>query len=283
MTTKPIETIFVDDRKELYQPLMASEWAEKTLDARTATPRISRLVGDFLVDWRSISMTAAMPATIVDLVISFAQGYTNSHTPDSSIVKYGQHALHGLRLVVPELTADPVLQRKIQEHLVDLLFKMRDVEENVQLEYPADELWRGYLTVPQFQMMLWSSQRVAFSAYYNAYENLLVRFAKTAAGLDSLRVTNKSEFNKCLREQFGDDGRDKCWTNDKVNLFRVVRHSLSHAGGRLTDDLAKLKHGLHLIDGKIQITPVENHAVVRTLQSCVDVLIEKASIHQAFQ
>ena len=199
MKTKPIETIFVDDRRELYQPLIASEWAEQTLDSRNATPKIATIIGDFLVEWRSISMTAAMPAAIVDMVISFAHGYSNSHTPDSSIAKFGQHALHGLRLVVPDLTTDPVLQRKIQEHLVDLLIKMRDVEENTQLEFPADELWRGYLTTPQFKMMLWSSQRVAFSAYYNAYENLLVRFVKTAAGLDSLRVNKKSEFNKCLQ------------------------------------------------------------------------------------
>ena len=131
--------------------------------------------------------------------------------------------------------------------------------------------------------MLWSSQRVAFSAYYNAYENLLVRLAKTAAGLDSLRVTNKSDFNKCLREQFGDDGRDTCWTNSRINLFRLIRHSLSHAGGRLTDDLAKIKHNLHLIDGKIQITPVENILIVKTLQPCVDFLIERVSMHDAFR
>ena len=283
MRTKPIETIFVDDRRELYQPAIASEWAEKTLDARNAAPKVAQVISDFLVEWRSISMTAAMPAAIVDMVISFAHGYSNSHTPDSSIAKFGQHALHGLRLVIPELTDDAVLQRKIQEHLVDLLVKIRDVEENTQLQFSPDHLWQAYFAAPQFKLMLWSSQRVAFSAYYNAYENLLVRFAKLAAGLDSLRVTNKSDFNKCLREQFGEDCRDRCWTNSKINLFRLIRHSLSHAGGRLTSDLEKIKHELRLIDGKIQITPVENLSIVETIQPCVDFLIERASSHEAFQ
>lgn len=281
MASEVIERIYVDIRKEMYEPLVPADWARKTLDTAKQYPNLDPIILGLVTNWRPITFTAAMPAAIVDMVTAFADSFSNTTVSESSITQFGQNAIAALTRAVPELVHDEGLRNKLRLKLMEISFAIHAVE-NTPVKYDPDWLWKQFMTVPQFQMMLWSSQRVAFTGFFNAYEATLVRLLKFAAGLDSLRVTQKREFNKTLRDTFGDDGRDKLWTNEKLNVARLVRHSLAHAAGHITTDLQDKNHGIDVIDGKLQIAAPDNHKLVALLQECVDYLIEKSIELPAF-
>ena len=282
MKKEIIGKIFVDDRKEMYSPLVAADWAGRTLNKSKNYPKLDPIIVDLLATWRPVTFTAAMPAAIVDMVAAFADSFSNSHVPEGSVTRVANNAMAALSRAIPELVEDGELRGRIQTKLLEIIIATKDVE-STPIKYDSNWLWKQYMALPQFQMMLWSSQRVAFTGLYNAYEATLVRLAKNANQLESLRVTQKKEFNKCLRDLFGDDGRNHLWTNETLNSIRLVRHSLSHAAGSVTADLKSKKHGFMVIDGKIQILAKDNHKLIQVLCDCVDHMVEKAIQLPAFQ
>lgn len=62
-----------------------------------------------------------------------------------------------------------------------------------------------------------------------------------------------------------------------MNIAKLVRHALSHAGGRETADLKKQKHGITLIKGVLQIVPHDNHNLLRRLRAGVERLVAVAA------
>ena len=57
---------------------------------------------------------------------------------------------------------------------------------------------------------------------------------------------------------------------DGWNLERVViRHALSHNGGRVTEELGKQKHGVLVIDDELQIVPADIHQMLKRLRLAV--------------
>jgi hypothetical protein len=51
------------------------------------------------------------------------------------------------------------------------------------------------------------------------------------------------EFKKGLRTAFARDVADPCWFHPEINIARLIRHALSHNGGRVTEYLKNQKHG----------------------------------------
>jgi hypothetical protein len=113
------------------------------------------------------------------------------------------------------------------------------------------------------------------------YEAFLVDCAKRVLGVTSLRATS-DEFKDALRKGFTKDISAPCWTHHEINNARLVRHALSHAGGRETFDLKKQRHGVKLVDGVLQIVPHHNHNMLRRLRAGVDALVAVAASDPKF-
>ena len=126
-TKEPIGTVYVDTDRRLYKPLMSADWARETLALSKANPTIEEIILDFTMSWRSVSFTIAMPAEIVNMITGFADSFSNSHTPDTSIVALGQKAVSALSRGLPEICHDPDLVQKIRQRLIEILFRLRDV------------------------------------------------------------------------------------------------------------------------------------------------------------
>ena len=106
------------------------------------------------------------------------------------------------------------------------------------------------------------------------YDRLLANGrVMVATGLTSLR-TQMDEFRKGLGTAFREDIADPCWFHSEINVARLMRHALSHNGGRQTEDLKKLKHGIKLIGEDLQIVPENNHRMLRRLRKAVEKVIE---------
>src|SRR5262245_23849434 len=133
------------------------------------------------------------------------------------------------------------------------------------------------MKVSVFYLGLWGSQRIAYVAIYNAYDNFISHLVRSALNLARCRASEDG-FKKRLVEAFGEPLKDKCWTDHRLNIARAARHSLSHAGGRVTKELGDLrpKHDFVVVDDRIQITPDKTRELFRLLTECVYALAEKA-------
>jgi len=184
---------------------------------------------------------------------------------------------------VPDLVENRQLRAKLVSEIATLATDFRDVKEKVQTSHPIEPMWQMMLDDPAFRLSLWSSQRVAYQVFWNAYEEFLVRCARQASGRSNLRCT-ADEFKSALRTTFG-TGKDilgPCWTCQEIYTIREVRHVLSHAGGRVTERMVKLNHGVEIVGDVLQILPDDNHRMLARLRAAVDVLVAAAVNHPAF-
>jgi hypothetical protein len=62
-----------------------------------------------------------------------------------------------------------------------------------------------------------------------------------------------------------------------IHDIRVIRHSLTHASGRVTAKLGKAKIDIEDVDGVIQILPFRIRAAYQRLGPCVLRIIDKAA------
>jgi hypothetical protein len=178
---------------------------------------------------------------------------------------------------VPDLSSDPGLVRRLQAEIVKVGAEFEEARDNVSIEFPLEETWQEYLGDHVFQLSIWGSQQIAYVSIYNSYDNFISELVRVALRLDECRTAGK-EFKRQLRELFGDGLKEKCWTRAEFHVAREARHSLSHAGGRVTQPLADIKpsHGFEVRDGRIQVTPDKTKALFALLKESAYALGEAA-------
>lgn len=278
---EPDRHIFTDSEIDIYQGYMPDEWGELTFETIAADTVLERLLLDLALAWRTAAYTAQMPASSIRAMHAAALGRGNFVSPDSSIVAYSEKIAVELTKQIPELTEDRALRSRLMASLVTITGELRDRTAKVKAEFPIEPIWAQFMNDTAFRLSLWSSQRLAFVAFYNAYEVFIVDCVKVATGLTSLR-TQAEEFRKGLRSAFTKDIADTCWFNSELNIARLVRHALTHNGGRQTEDLKKHKHAIKLIGEDLQIVPEDNHRMLRHLRKSVDSVIAVAQGDRKF-
>lgn len=266
-------TIRVDDRVDAYESLHPAEWAERVFKSVPVTSVYRNPLLDLLMSWRSTGYVAAFPAASARMCESTLQGYVREGKPNGSVIEFGENILQSVVQQVPELTHDLCLQEKLLKALVNSALRLVEGRDRVGQTATIDEFWPQFLADPAFQMTVWSSQRLAYVSFYNAYEAFLVECAKLASSETSLR-TQSQEFKTVLRNSFARDVYDSCWSSLDISVAREIRHSLSHAGGRLTEKLLRMKHQVLVEDGCLQILPDDNKALLHCLRKGVDSLVE---------
>ena len=182
---------------------------------------------------------------------------------------------------IPDVISEPSLIRRLQERIVKLGCDLEDSKLRDQIDFPLAEMWQSYLEKPAYQLSLWGSQRVCYVSIYNSYENFITRAVSIARSIASCRTTDR-DFNKYLTDSLGSALFQKCWTRQAIHIARLARHALSHAGGRVTDDLGKQKHGFDVRDGRIQVTPTKTKELFAVLKDSVYALAEKATTMPEF-
>jgi hypothetical protein len=232
--------------------------------------------------WRSASYTAQMPATSIRLAHATAVGRGSFVSPDSSIVAYSEKIIGQLCQRVPEVVNYTGLRPRLVAELVTISAEFRDKVAAVKVDYPLEPIWTQFMTDTAFRISLWSSQRIAYVAFYNAYEAFIVDCLKVGIGLTHLRSTEKKAFNEALRTGLGTDISSPCWSHHEINIARLVRHALSHNGGRETEVLKKQMHGIKLIGEELQIVPEDIHRMLRRLRKAVEEVVAVIKNQQKF-
>lgn len=265
----------VDIRFDSYHNIFNDDWGERIVALVKSSPKLSALVFDLLIEWRAAAYTAALPVTILEHMKAFHDGFVNTAEINTTLLRLADAVIPKLAEIVPNLTADPVMVRDLRSAIVDTGAKIEAARDKAEFEFPLEETWRDYLTDHVYQLSLWGSQRICYVSIYNSYDNFLARAVRIAASLPSCRTSDR-DFNKNLTTSFGEPNFKKCWTDSKLNIARLVRHSLSHAGGRITNDLEKLEHGFAMLDDRIQVMPDNTKALYKLLEECVYSLAETA-------
>lgn len=274
--------VYVTTALDAYRNFLSDDWGERLDELTADKAKLSEIVFDLMLDWRAAAYTASLPVSILEHMKAFHDGFVNTGELNTTLLHLAQLIPGRLAQELPQLTLDPSALRYLQEKIVDLGAKIEGARDKSQCEFPLEETWQSYLEEHAYQLSLWGSQRICFVSIYNSYENFLVRAVCIAQSIPDCR-SNDKEFKEYLVESFGRPLRDKCWTNNNVNIARLARHALSHAGGRVTAKLAKQHHGFVVRDGRIQVTPEKTRALFLLLRDCVYSLAEKAVTMPEFE
>lgn len=271
----PVRSIYIDNRMSLYEGYVPDGWSAKTFGPVNEKSALDEMLVDLVMTWRTIGYTASMPAVMIKGIQSSTLAYASRTTPASGIVDFGEKILAKVSRKVPELVDDRRLRHDLMAELATTADDFCNTRAAGKPKMPIEPIWANFLSQDAFLMALWSSQRVAFVAFYNAYEAFLVDCLKLATGEQQLRASDKTAFNQALRTALPKDISIPCWMHREVNIARLVRHALSHAGGRETDELTKLKpkHGVKVLEGVLQIFPDDNHNMLRRLRQSVEALV----------
>jgi light-regulated signal transduction histidine kinase (bacteriophytochrome) len=243
----------VETRQDAYGPFFTDHFAHEAFEASNAAASLKTPIFDLVADWRSASYAGALPAQIPSAIKHFHDAFVNTETPPSGILQYSEAILAKLSREIPELVADPKLQRKLQEKVVALSCEIVDANASVNQEMDGQEVWKQYLELHPFQLGLHGTLRLVYLAVYGAYENFLVRVLSIAHGGKRIRITD-SDFKKDFRSALG-PLIDSAWFAEEIKIARLVRNSLVHAGGRVTDELRKCKIPLVVHDDSLNVFP----------------------------
>lgn len=274
--------VYIETNLQSYRNFFSDDWGER-IDKLTAhVPKLSPLVFDLMMEWRAAAYTVSLPLSILEHVKEYHDGFVTTGDVNTTLLRLAALVLAKLSHDMPDLSADPPLVRRLRARIVDLGAQLEEARDVAQFEFPMDETWRSYIEHPVYQLSLWGSQRICYVSIYNSYENFLTQCVRIARSLDRCRTSDK-EFKSHLVAAFGEHLRDTCWTTSELHIARLARHALSHAGGRITDDLAQQRHAFVVCDSRIQVTPENTKALFATLKNAVHSLAEKAITLPAFK
>ena len=273
--------VHVTTTLDAYRNFFNDDWGER-VDALTASkPQLSEIVFDLMMEWRAAAYTASLPVSILEHMRAYHDAFVNTGELNTVLLRLAQLIPGKLANAIPEVSGDPALVRRIQEQLVTIGAELEESRDKSDIEFPIDDVWQSYLKDNAYQLSLWGSQRICFVAVYNSYENFLVRAVSIALSLDNCRSTDQ-DFKDRVEEAFGASICFRCWKTRDVNIARLARHSLSHAGGRLNKKFGKQPHKFEIRDDRIQVTPELTKELFSLLKDCVFTIAEAAVTMEEF-
>lgn len=271
------QQVHIDTEIDSYRGFLSDDWAERIYSLAANAGKLKRVIFDLVMDWRAAAYTASLPVCVVDHVKAYHDGFVNGDEPNTNLLRLARHLPAILAERLPETTCDPSLLRRIRDEIVRIGAAMEDAYQEAKQDFPLQHAWQTYLQHHVYQLSLWGSQRICYVSIYNAYESFVCRCVAIALKVSGCRSSNKEKFKKLIIEAFGEPTYNNCWMNEDLKIVRAVRHSLSHAGGALTDELRGVKHGFVVLDGRLQVTPEKTKALFSLLKQAATALAEDAA------
>lgn len=256
--------LIIDDRPESYGSFFVDDFAHKAFDSTNDVAALHTPVFDLVADWRSASYASAFPSLIPSSIKQFHDGFVKSDSTPVSILKYSDVVLEKLSQKIPELAGDSALQHALKDEIFVLASEIKEAAESVRPELNENLVWQELISLHPFYLGIHATMRLIYLAVYGAYENFIVRILSIAHGGIRIRVTDK-DFKKRFRYAFGELIED-AWISPQLNAFKLVRHALMHAGGRIMPDLQSVKIPVVVLDGGLHIFPEHIRTLYNTLK-----------------
>lgn len=256
--------LIVDDRPESYGPFFTDDFAHRAFNASDDVPALHEPVFDLIADWRSASYAGALPYLIPSSIKEFHDAFVNKAPSTAGILKYSDVILTKLCQEIPKLTDDSALQHALGEKIVAIANEISTAATTVKHELDGNSIWQELLSLHPFYLGLHRTMRLVYLAVYGAYENFIVQILSIVYGGSRIRVTDR-DFKKKFRSAFGDLIED-AWFSPEINAFKLVRHALMHAGGRITPDLRSVRIPVVVHNDALHIFPENIRHLYDTLK-----------------
>ncbi len=255
------KSIRLDDRMESYRSFFDHGWS-KLIYRLAGSTALEESVFDLGRAWKAAANTHVLPWLMAQQLKHFHAGLMQMDEPFATqfvstlLARLSRDAEGSIPLEVVD---------QLRTLLREVAFELGVNQQRNSDEFNLQEVWRQFLGQPEFRLSLWGSQRLAYGAVYFAYEDFLLRSFKLTAGKAKYQIQGK-KFGKDFADEFGTALRDECWSHSQVSISRLTRHALVHNGGRLTDNLKKLNHGLCVEGDEIQILAPDTKALYDLLK-----------------
>jgi hypothetical protein len=256
--------LIVDDRPESYGPFFADDFAHKAFSASDDVSALHEPIFDLIADWRSASYAGALPYLIPSSIKGFHDAFVNKAPSTAGILNYSDAILAKLSQEIPKLACDSALQHALGEKIVAIANEICTAASTVKHELDGNSIWQEFLSLHPFYLGLHGTMRLVYLAVYGAYENFVVQILSIAYGGSRIRVTDR-DFKKKFRSAFGDLIED-AWLSPEINAFKLVRHALMHAGGRITPDLRSVRIPVVVHNDALHIFPENIRHLYDTLK-----------------
>jgi hypothetical protein len=275
MAVELVKKIKIDPRVDSYKTFFDYPWSRK-LDELVAGSKLEEPVFSLCVNWKSAANTHIMPWLMMHSIKAFWEGYLRNQE------SFTEQAVAHLAQHVPVAMGDSLShmkRKKLAEVMAEIGGRMKQVREQDDEEMSAQALFDTFLRSPggsELQLSIWGSQRIACGAVFHAYENFVSRCVSLARNEPDYRAFKFKTLYSDAKGAFGEQTADYCLTDQAVELVRLVRNALAHHGGKETDDLKGLPHGVDVEDGVLQIMPDDNRRFFDELKDRVFKLADKA-------
>lgn len=248
-------TVIIDNHPACYDARLTRGWAKKMLLLGRKIPKLDEAIFDFVAELRATAHNARLPYDMLQGMKSFHDGYVRESKIESPVERVAKAVVWNIGSNIPEFTVEQL--NKIKGVCLDLGTKLTDLRNSLKLEFPAEQAWTSFIGTKQFQLTLWGLQRTCYVSIYNAYESFGTTCVAVAKRQPSYRKKSFDKFKATICETLGSQVFDDCFDNSFLKRAELIRHSLSHAGGRKTADLRAIGHVDRTPDGRVQVTAMD--------------------------
>ena len=144
-----------------------------------------------------------------------------------------------------------------------------DVQQDMERLGPAfdqETLWQEYLGISEFSLALWNAQRIAYGAIYCAYENFIQRAVAVGRKDESYRAKRFADLCNDFAALFDNALRQESLEDSEVEIARLVRNALTHAGGRVSEKLRSKQHCISVEGDELHIMPSDTRKLFDLLK-----------------
>lgn len=268
------KNILVDDRLSSYGSFFDPIWAGQIHQIAKGTS-IEESVLSLCLNWKAANNTQALPSLVIQSLYAYQFGFLNSTDPE----------LKGYFLTLAEKIGEKLklnykMRKEFQAITNEVIAVMDDKKEeaNAAGAVKLDVIWHSFLYLEnrEFPLAIWGSQRICYGAIFHAYEDFVrdvISVAKKRPNYSALLDVMK---NDCTA-LFGTSITDYCLSDEAVEIARKVRNRLAHNGGKISQSLRTLPHGIAVNpDDVLQIMPENNRHLFDLLKVRALKLTEEA-------
>ncbi len=267
-------TIYIDRQLDSYKNYLSDERINSIANQLDKETVLSKHFFTLFMELRGVAYNASFPYLMPNMLGTFYTGYIQSVNPRRTFLEFASAIVKRLSNEVHQLTKNQRLSRKIRERLIVISHDYFDIDKKLPIAIDSYGIWEDLLRMPKYTFMyaVWSNQRVSYLAGFSAYDNFIARVVKDALNLDRCRTTDR-DFPDKIKNAFGNNAAALAWTGDEITTLREIRHSLAHAGGKITDPLRQRKYGCVFKDDIIQITPKDIKRLFLAITSAVEAIV----------
>ncbi len=278
-------TIQINPQQEAYKGFFCYKWKASFLGL-VRHSRLREPGYDLARTWEAISNVRQLPWGFAESVDRIMCQSIKTMVPQGLqlIIKYFEENL------IPKLEAfGEQIRRMLRKRITQAI---KEISEEIDIASSAvavktiekrDDIWEGLIAHKDFHSSLWGLERLCYGGLYYSYEWYLTQCLRIKRGEPEYRWYRVRGFIKDFRAAFGNTLTASCLEDDEIDLARIVRNSLAHAGGRITTELNGRQHTFRIENGEIQINAEHTTSLYHKLKDRAVELTQSAVGMPEFQ